>query len=116
MNPHLILSAAKAAYENREVAAKLLTKIKDWQQSAPEDADKPEAAMPLEDRVKKLEKDAARKNRLYEEQSELIAGLAENVAALSVTTQNLVARMKVLMRLMVVALVLSVAAVIISLI
>ena len=114
MNPQFILSAAKAAYENREVAAKLLTKIKDWKDAPVESVEAEEKDLPLEERVAMLEKDARRKSRIYKQQSELVAGLAENVAALSVTTQSMVARMKLLTVLVGVSFVMSVTALIIA--
>ncbi|MBT8036598.1 MAG: hypothetical protein KJO21_03540 [Verrucomicrobiae bacterium] len=110
MNPKLILTAAKAAYENREVAAKLLTKIKDWKESPTEASGVDENEVTPDQRIALLENDAKRKSQLYKEQSELIAGLAENVAALSLSTQSLITRTKFLTVMASVSLVLSVTA------
>jgi hypothetical protein len=115
MNPQLILNAAKAAYENREVAVKLLNKIKDWKDGPAEETGNEEKGLSLEERVALLEEDARQKSRIFKEQSELVAGLAENVAALSLTTQRLMKRMNMLTVLMVLSFILSVTALIVVL-
>ncbi len=110
MNPQLLITAAKAAYENREVAAKLLTKIKDWQEAKTAGGDPAEKDVGLEERVEKLERLGERNVRLCEKQSELIAGLAEHVAEMSVTTQNMEKKVKRASGLAIVAAIVSAVA------
>lgn len=94
MNPQLILAAAKVAYENREVASKLLDKIKDWKQQKSGDGEPGEERLSLEERVDRLERQAERNAKLVAEQSGLIEGLVNNVSELSVVNQALSKKVK----------------------
>ncbi len=116
MNPKIIFSAARVAYDNREVASNLLSKIKAWRMPEEQASDVEVIPMSSEDRLDRLERSAETKVLLYEEQTELIAGLAANVAELSTTTQALLARTKMLVWLIVISLCLSATALITSLI
>jgi hypothetical protein len=114
MNPHILFSAAKVAYNNRDVAINLLSKIREWKKSANQTSDKKVIPMSPEDRLDRLESHADSKDLLDEAQSELIAGLAANLAELSTTTQILLARTKLLIWLIVISICLSIAALIVS--
>ena len=116
MNPKIIFSVARVAYDNREVATNLLSKIKAWRTPQDQASDEELVSMSPEDRLDRLERSAETKELIEEEQSELISGLADNVAELSTTTQALLARTKVLIWLIVISLCLSATALITSLI
>ena len=116
MNPKIIFSAARVAYDNREVASNLLSKIKAWKTPQDQVSDEEVISMSAEDRLDRLERSAETKELLEEEQSELISGLAANVAELSITTQALLARTKMLIWLVVISLCLSATALIASLV
>ncbi len=118
MNPLILKSIAKGvgiAYENREVALELLTKMKVWQKSNDSASDKEEGAMSLEDRLDRLESHAKAKDILDEEQSKLTASLAASVAELSSSTQALLTRTKWLMGIIICSLCLSAAALVVAL-
>lgn len=104
MNPHLLLTALKAAYNNRDEAAKLISKIKEWRNTRKEDSAGESRHLSTEERLERLES-----------QSELLLGLATDVADLSRSTETLVARTRFLLRLSVLSLCLSVTALIVSL-
>ena len=119
MNPIILKSIAKGAgiaYENRDVAIDLLSKIKVWRKSNDSASDDEEVAMSLEDRIERLESHSEAKDRLDEKQSELTASLAASVAELSFSTQALLTRTKWLIGLVLFSLCLSSAALVIALI
>lgn len=119
MNPLILKSLAKGAgmaYENRDVALDLLSKIKVWKQSSDQESEDGEGAMSLEDRLERLESNSATKEIIDEEQSELMASLAASVAELSSSTQALLTRIKWLIGLIVFSLCLSAAALVVALI
>ena len=115
MSPNLLLTALKTAYDNREEAEKLFAKIKEWRNSDKQDSDTGTQQLSVEDRLDRLESHTETKDRIDEQQSELIADLASNVADLSASTQALMARTRVLMWLIMISLCTSVAALIAAL-
>ena len=119
MNPVILKSIAKGAgiaYENRDVALDLLSKIKVWKQSSDQESDDGKTTMSLEERLERLESNSATKEVIDEEQSELMACLAASVAELSSSTQALLMRTKLLIGLVVFSLCLSAAALVVALI
>lgn len=111
-----IAKGAGIAYENRDVALDLLSKIKVWRQSSDQESGGDEVTMSLEDRLERLERHSETKDLLDEKQSELTAGLAASVAELSSSTQALLTRTKWLIGLIVLSLCMSAAALVIALI
>ncbi len=114
MNPRLIFTVAKVAYKNREIASKLLSKIKDLKKSDNRVSEKEISSMSSKERLERLEIRAEAKDTLREEQSELIADLATNMAELSATTESLLARLKLLTWMVITSFCLSIIALVLA--
>lgn len=94
----------------------LLSKFNEWRSSDKQKPEEGAISMCPEERLARLEKSAQDKDMLDQKQSELIAGLAENIAELSNANQTLLTQTKVLIWLVIPSLVLAATALVASLV